>query len=127
MCTEVKHGPNPQFDATTYGEFSCRIVGRYTTQNHLVAAGVTEQAFHSTRPVKQMSELLGLRTAFLHWFFLAYEALGGAPEDALEEILHIVDSKRERRFCIPLDDREVTLTEAEYAEWRRSGTLPEGA
>lgn len=126
MCTEVKHGPSPQFEAATQGEFCCRVVGYYTTQNHLIAAGVASHHFQSNRPEKQRAELLGLRTAFLDWFITTYETLGGTRDDAYEQIEHIVTSRREKRRCIPLDDREVVVTEEEYEEYKRTGQLPAG-
>ena len=93
MSTEVKHGPNPMFDAqVTPGKFFCRVEGHYTSTPDLGAGGVTEFAYESTKPVKRLAELLVLRTSFLEWFREEYERCGGSRFDAAEQVHYIADS-----------------------------------
>ena len=69
MSTEVKHGAKPTFGANIMpGEYSVTIVGHYTDQPGLAAAGVTEFRWQSDQPMKRRAELLALRTAFRDWY-----------------------------------------------------------
>ena len=52
MATEVKHGPNPTFDAEIRGEFSLTLVGHSSTTPSLAAGGVRPS---STTPVRTAS------------------------------------------------------------------------
>jgi len=100
VCTEVKHGPNPQWEAKTYGEYSCRLVGHYTDTHDLTACGVREWKWNSDRPAKQMPELLGMRTAFLEWFMETYQKLGGSRAEAIGQVQFIVDMWRLNKKCV---------------------------
>jgi hypothetical protein len=92
MATEVKHGPNPVFDAPLTGAtFKCEVVGRYTKVPGLGAGGVTAYRFMSDNPGKRRAELLVLRTAFLEWFREMYEANGGSRIEAAGQVRYIAD------------------------------------
>lgn len=106
MCTEVKHGPNPEWSGPTFGEFSLTITGHYSNIDHVIYAGVSRRAYRSNRPVKQQAELLGLRTAFLRFFIQEWQELGGTQEEALEEIEQICDTTRDRVSCRVTPDGE---------------------
>jgi hypothetical protein len=100
-CTEVKHGPSPQWNAkTTPGSYRCTVVGYYTDTHDLTAAGVESWSFASNRPAKRMPELLGMRTAFLDWFLKQYQELGGSREDAIAEVAFIVDAWKKDLVCV---------------------------
>ncbi len=103
-CTEVKHGPNPPFKAKrTGGRYECRVVGYYTDTHDLTAAGVESWEWASTRSDKRMSELLGLRTAFLDWFKRQYGELGGTNAEAIEQVQFIVDAWKQNKVCVVTD------------------------
>lgn len=101
MCTEVKHGPNPQWKANILPDsrYSCTIEGYYTDTNSLTAAGVNSFKFNSNRSTKQIPELLGLRTAFIDFFINKYKELGGTEEEALEEITGLIDARKKGLKC----------------------------
>lgn len=87
MATEVRHGATPKFRAKlSPGRYTVTVVGRYTTTPGLTAAGVTSFRFNSKRPIKRQAELLGMRTAFLCWFVMQYERLGGRWKDGVEAV-----------------------------------------
>lgn len=96
MSTEVQHGPEPVFRATTHGRFACEVVGRYTDTPNLGAGGVTTVEWDSARPEKRMAELLVLRTAFLDWFIGMYQELGGTRDEALGQIDYVVEKYRRK-------------------------------
>lgn len=102
MCTEVKHGANPQWDAPIAPGpgYGCLLEGFYTNTHDLTAAGVARSWYQSNRPSKQMPELLGMRTAFLDWFFSEYERLGGTRAEAYEQVEWLVRMAREGKKCV---------------------------
>jgi len=93
--TEVKHGPNPAWTTPVTGEFSARVVGHYTPTPDLAAAGVTESAFSSDRPVKRRAELLALRTAFVDWWIAVYVAQEATRSEAIAQWQGLIDHLRE--------------------------------
>jgi hypothetical protein len=104
-CTEVKHGPSPAFTAKIKpGQYYALVTGYYTEQDHLGAGGVNSYRFQSQRPVKQVPELLVLRTAFLDWFLKTYQDIGGTREDAIRQVEFVVKAWRENTSCDPSTD-----------------------
>jgi hypothetical protein len=83
MATEVKHGPNPTFDAEIGGEFSLTLVGHHTTTPDLAAGGVTAVKYDSGQDGKRRAELLAMRTIFLEWWVAEWVARGGVFEEGV--------------------------------------------
>ena len=83
MATEVKHGPNPTFDAEIRGEFSLTLVGHSTATPNLAAGGVTAVKYDSTQDGKRRAEMRAMRTIFLEWWVAEWVARGGVFEEAV--------------------------------------------
>ena len=78
MATKVVHGAHPRFGVPLgRGWYRITITGHYTLINGLTVAGVTRARWNSTRKSKQRGELLGLRTAFLHFYMREWLRTGG--------------------------------------------------
>jgi len=88
MGTEVKHGPNPVFDAEIRGEFSLTLVGYQTTTPDLAAGGVTAVTYDSTQDGKRQAELLAMRTIFLEWWVAEWVTRGGDFSDGVAQLVH---------------------------------------
>ena len=107
MATVVRHGPHPRFRGVKLGRgwYTVTVVGHYTTTPGVTAAGVTTFRWNSKRAIKRQAELLGMRTAFLCWFAVMYERLGGSWAEAVRAVTkypfrrlrrHIVKQRRRR-------------------------------
>lgn len=87
MATEVKHGPDPTFDAEIRGEYSVTVVGHYTTTPDLAAGGVTAVKYESGQDGKRRSELLAMRTIFLEWWIAEWVACDGGYEEGVAQLV----------------------------------------
>jgi hypothetical protein len=96
MATEVKHGPNPTFNAEIRGEFSLTLVGHQTTTPDLAAGGVTAVKYDSDQDGKRRAQLLAMRTIFLEWWVATRASAGlrgrgmhpSRPGDGAEPRVH---------------------------------------
>lgn len=87
MASEVRHGPTPKFQTPlSRGRYGCTIQGRYTRTPGLTAVGVTSVRWNSRRREKRRAELLGMRSAFVCWFLLQWERLGGSWRAGVQEL-----------------------------------------
>jgi len=87
MATKVMHGAHPRFGVPLgRGWYRITITGHYTRINGLTAAGVTRVRWASTRKSKQRGELLGLRTAFLHFYMREWVRTGGTWNAGVKEV-----------------------------------------
>src|SRR3990167_1752777 len=87
MATKVVHGAHPRFGVPLgRGWYCITITGHYTRINGLTAAGVTLVRWNSNRKSKQQGELLGLRTAFLHFFMREWLRTGGVWPAGVKEV-----------------------------------------
>jgi hypothetical protein len=99
MATEVQHGLRPKFKAKLQrGKYGCVVCGQYTTTPGLTAAGVAVVHWNSKRRIKRQAELLGMRTAFLCWFVVQYERLGGSWKDGVEAVTRYPFRRLRRRI-----------------------------
>ena len=87
MATEVKHGPNPTFEAEIRGKYSLTLAGHYTTTPNLAAGGATAVTYESRQDSKRRSELLAMRTIFLEWWVAEWVARGGHFEDGVAQLV----------------------------------------
>ena len=87
MATEVKHGPNPTFNAEIRGEFSLTLVGHQTTTPDLAAGGVTAVKYDSDQDGKRRAQLLAMRTIFLEWWVAEWVARGGDFQEGVAQLL----------------------------------------
>jgi len=69
VSTEVKHGPDPNFQSTIVGKFDLTMVCHRTTTPGLGAGGVTGFHYDSEQDAKRVDELLVMRTVFVDWWF----------------------------------------------------------
>ena len=87
MATKVVHGAHPRFGIPLgRGWYRVTITGHYTQVDGLTAAGVTLVRWNSKRKSKQQCELLGLRTAFLHFYMREWLRTGGAWKAGVKEV-----------------------------------------
>src|SRR3990167_10038974 len=87
MATKVVHGAHPRFGVPLgRGWYRITITGHYTRINGLTVAGVTRARWNSTRKSKQQNELLGLRTAFLHFYMREWMRTGGTWNAGIKEV-----------------------------------------
>lgn len=85
MATLVRHGktlPQRIQKKLSPGRYRLTLKGRYMKMDGWQAGGVTDVAFASKRDVKRRSELLGMRTIFVHWFYGAWHRHGGTWAEA---------------------------------------------
>ena len=78
--------------------YGCIVLGHYTTTPGLTAAGIREVQWNSNRKGKRMAELLGMRSAFLCWFAVEYERLGGSWANGMREVTHYPFARLRRRI-----------------------------
>lgn len=71
MPCEIIHGPAPHFHvaANMRESFSCTVVGHYSPEPLMAAAGVTEHHWQPARPIKRAAELAVLYAAFMDWYY----------------------------------------------------------
>ncbi len=87
MSTEVKHGPNPTFNAQIKSdEYSVTVRGYYTTTPGLTAGGVPAFKYKSGQAAKRRNELLGMRTIFLEWWIAQWVAHSGTFDEGVFQI-----------------------------------------
>ncbi len=119
MATEVKHGPRPKFKATLQrGVYGVTIEGHYTTTPGLTAAGASGWTYESKRPAKRRAELLGMRTAFVHFFIEEYLRHGGTWDQAVEAFMRYPWGKARVRL-LKHKSRPIRRASAKPGFWRR--------
>lgn len=70
MATEIIHGTSPRFthEIVPASRFYVTVRGYYTTTDKMGAGGVLGFVYNSSRPEKQVAELIVLKDIFDDWW-----------------------------------------------------------